>query len=89
MSSSTLTPRPGADVEGLQRLAALGVVQHTLDSDDVGLSQVDDVDVVADARAVGGVVVITEDAELLTDASGGLRQIGDEVLRHTIGGAHR
>src|SRR5699024_2691362 len=46
---------PGADVEhGLRGPAGL----HVVESGDVGLGEVLDVDVVADAGAIGGVVVV-------------------------------
>ena len=45
--------------------------------------EVDDVDVVTDARAIRGIVVVTEDAQLLADPRSRLREVGDEVLRDT------
>lgn len=38
------------------------------------LGEVNDIDIVADAGAVGGVVVVTEYAEFLADADGGLSE---------------
>ena len=51
----------------------------------MSLGEVDDVDVVADAGSVGGIVVITEDTELLADADSGLGEVRDEVLGNAIG----
>ena len=47
--------------------------------------QIDDVDIVADAGAVGRVVVVAEDAQLGADASGRLGEVRHEVLRRTRG----
>ena len=51
----------------------------------MGLGKVYDIDVVADAGTVGGVVVVTEYAQFLADADCGLGEVRDEVLRNTVG----
>ena len=48
------------------------------------LRKIDDVDVVAYARAVGGVVVIAEHLESFEPADGDLGDVGDEVVRDPI-----
>ena len=45
--------------------------------------EVDDVDVVTDARAIRGIIVVTEDTQLLADPRSRLSEVGDEVLRDT------
>ena len=49
------------------------------------LGKVHDIDVVADAGAVGRVVVVAEDGQLLADAHCRLRDVGDEVVGHAVG----
>jgi hypothetical protein len=45
----------------------------------VGLSQVGDVNVVADTGAIGGIVVLSKDRDVGTLASGDLQHQGDQV----------
>ena len=52
---------------------------HRVEGQQVGGGQVADVDVVADAGAVGGVVVVAEELELLAAAEGDLQGDRDEV----------
>ena len=61
------------------------VFHDTCHSAHVSFGEVDDIDVVANTGAVGGVVVVTEDAEFLADADGSLREEGDEVLGNAVG----
>ena len=77
-------PSSGTDVEYFQ-LVFLFVVQDAVHSCYVSLCQVYYVDVITDARTVGGVVVITEYGQLFTDTDSGLSQVRDEVLRNSIG----
>ena len=70
-----------ADVEDLVGLL-VAVLDHAADGRHVGLGQVDDVDVVADARPVGRRIVVAEDREALAQSGGRLRDVGHEVLRH-------
>ncbi len=51
----------------------------------MSLGKVYNVDIVADAAAVGSVVVIAKHGEFFTNACGGLSEIGHKVLRHTEG----
>ncbi len=50
----------------------------------MGFGQVDDVDIVADAGAVGSVVVVAEYCQLLADSHCRLRDVRDEVVRHSV-----
>lgn len=75
---------PGSEVENLNLVFAT-VVEHTFDGDDMSLGDVDDVDIVADAGAVGGVVVVAKDAEFFADTHSGLCEEGDEVLWYSVG----
>ena len=60
------------------------VLNNAFHSSNVCLGQVEYIDVVADARTVGGVIVITEHFQAGTDAHSCLREVGDEVGRNTI-----
>ena len=71
----------GADVEDFVGLLLLPV-DHAADGCHVGFGQVHDVDVVADARAVGRRIVVAEDREAFAQSGGGLRDERHEVLRH-------
>ena len=51
----------------------------------MGLGEVGYVDVVAEACAVGGGVVVAEDAEALALANGGLGYEGDQIVGHAAG----
>ena len=62
----------------LKTLAA--VVLHILYRGDVTAREVDNVDVIAHARAVVGVVVIAEDAQMVAAADGDLRNERHEVV---------
>lgn len=50
----------------------------------MGAGEVHDVEVVAERGAIGGVVVVAEDGELLSDALGGLGDVWEEVLRFAL-----
>ena len=52
---------------------------------DVGGGEVADVDVVAHAGAVGGGIVVAEDAEFGSFADGDLSDVGHEVVRDAVG----
>ena len=69
----------GADVEDLVRGGA-ALFDQAVQGSYVGAGQIDDVDVVADAGAVGRRIVVAEDAQAFADPGGGLRHIGDQVL---------
>ena len=58
---------------------------NTVDSGDMCFGEVDDVDVVAEAGAVGRIIVIAETAQTLSDAGGGLCHIREEVVGHAAG----
>ena len=58
--------------------------QHTIHSDHVCFSQVDYIDIVADAGPVGSIVIVAEYAQFLTDTHRSLSQIRDQVLRNTV-----
>ena len=47
--------------------------------------QIDYINEVAYTRAIGRIIIITKDAQFLTDTDSGLGQIRYQVLRHTIG----
>ena len=71
----------GTDVVDGNTLLAL----NGLECGDVCTSEVDDVDVVAYAGAVVGVIVVAEDAEFLTLAYGHLGDVGHEVVGDAVG----
>ena len=58
---------------------------EALEGGDVGGGEVADVDVVADAGAVGGVVVVAEDAQLGAFADGHLGDVGHQVVGDAVG----
>ena len=66
----------GAEVDGQRALGIEQVPQRR----HVALGQVADVDVVAHAGAVGGVVVVAEDLQLRAPAHGHLRHVGHQVV---------
>ena len=70
----------GTDVED-----ADAVLFDMFEGVDVGFGQVDDVNIVADAGAVGGVVIVTENAEILKFAYGNLADIGHQIVRKSFG----
>ena len=70
-----------ADADGLARADATG---HPVERGNVAASQVDHVDVVAHARAIGGGVVVSEDAHALELAYGNLRHVGKQVVRDAL-----
>ncbi len=47
--------------------------------------KIHDIDEVTNARSVGSVIVVAENAKFLSDSDSSLGQIGNEVLGHTIG----
>ena len=49
------------------------------------LCKVDNINIVAYARAVRRIVVVAENRKLLTDAHSRLCDIGNQIVRHTIG----
>ena len=59
--------------------------RNKLESSDVTESKVDDVDVVADAGAVGGGVVVAKDVDAREDADGDLGDEGHEVVGDAVG----
>ena len=59
--------------------------EHACHRLDVCLGKVNDINIVADAGAVGCAIVVAEDFELLSDSDGGLCDKGDEVHWHSIG----
>lgn len=52
---------------------------------DVSGGEVHDVDVVAHSGAVGGVIVVAKDSQLLASANGGLGDVGHEVVGDAVG----
>jgi len=63
-----------ADVEGFA-----GDFFDRFEGAEVGIGDVQDVDVIADAGAVGGGIVRAEDFDLRNNAEGGVENFGDEV----------
>ncbi len=51
----------------------------------MALGEVDDVDVVAEAGAVGGCVIVAEDIKLGEFAGGNFHDVGYEVVGDTVG----
>ena len=49
----------------------------------MGTRQIDHIDIVADTRAVGGIVVVTKDTQALADTRRRLGDVGNKVLGHT------
>ena len=76
-------PVARADVEHFEAVAVS--VEHALHGLDMGLGQVYYIYVIADAGAIGRVVVVAEHLELLAYADGCLRNVGNEVHRHSGG----
>ncbi len=76
--------RTGADIEDFIFFFHL-VFCHTVDGGDMGFCEVDDVDVVAEAGAVGRIIVIAENAQALSYAGGGLGHIRKKVVGHAAG----
>ena len=62
-----------------------GMGHEIVDGGGVALGQVHDMDVVPDAGAVGGGIVVAEDHQLLADAAGGLGDEGHEVVGNAVG----
>lgn len=73
--TSTQVPGTNTGVVGAQVVEGLQVT----------ISQVENVDVVTDGSAVVGVVVITEDEQLLALAGGNLGEEGQQVVGDTLG----
>ncbi len=71
----------GAEVEDLHAGAAI----HPGERRGMAGGEVADVDVVAHAGAVGGVVIIAKDMDGLALADGGLRDVGYEVVGDALG----
>lgn len=63
----------------------VGTFEHAVHGLDVGLGEVNNVDEVADAGAVGCGIVVAEHAEFLADAHGCLGDVRDEILGHAVG----
>ena len=74
----------GTEVEELDLLRSL-TAQHTLDSLDVRLSEINHIDIVADAGAIGGVIIIAKDAQLLAQTCSGLGNKGRRLLGTPLG----
>ena len=70
-----------AQVEDLRA----GVPEEIVDGGGVALGKVHDVDVVPDAGAVGGGIVVAEDDQLLPDAAGRLGDEGHQVVGDAVG----
>ena len=66
---------PRTEIEYFDVLLAF-MSEHTFYGFDVSFGQVYHIDVIAYARAVGGIVIVSENAELLTYSDGGLCDIG-------------
>ena len=71
----------GTDVIDSEAALALNGFQGA----DMGAGKVNDVDIVAHSCAIGGVVVVTKDAQLLTLAYGYLGDVGHQVIGDTVG----
>ncbi len=71
----------GAEVDGEYSFVLCKVLQGF----EMAAGEVDDVDVVADPRAVVGVVVAAEDAEAVAFTDGGLGNEGHEVVGDAVG----
>ena len=70
-----------AEVVDVEAAAAL----DGLEGADVAAGEIDDVDIVAHAGAVGGVIIVAEDAQLGTFAHGDLGNVGHEVVGDAVG----
>ena len=55
-----------------------------LEGGDMACGEVANVDVVANASTVWGIVIVAKNAEFLADADCGLRDVGHEVVRNTV-----
>ena len=73
--------RARADIENLVGLLH-PPLRHAVDRGYVGFGQVDDVDVVTQAGAVGRVVVVAEDRKAFAQSGGRLGDVGHQILRH-------
>ena len=72
-----------SDVEHLNRFE-LFLLQNTTNGMNMCFGQINHVDVVTDARAIGRVVIVTKHTKLLTDAHSRLGNERHQVLRHTV-----
>ena len=73
-----------AQIEDFDSLGRF-LFEHAVHGNHVSLGQVDHVDVVANARPVGRVIVVAEYAQLLADTDSRLGEVGNEVLGNTVG----
>ena len=74
-----------ADAGAEVKHAFAAMAFHVRNGGDMAAGEIDDMDVIAHAGAVVGVVVVAENAQILELADGGLRDIGHEVIRYAPG----
>ena len=72
-----------SDIEHFELFVAL-VLKHSRKCHNVSFCKVNHIDKVANARAVGGVVIVTEDAQFLAHANSCLGEIRNKVLWNTV-----
>ena len=70
----------GAEVEDL----AAGVRLRIADRAQMALGQIDDVDIIAHAGTVRGVVVVAEDGQPFAAADGDLRDVGHQIVGNAV-----
>lgn len=73
-----------AEVEDFDGIG-VGIVEHAFHGDYVSLGKVYHVDEVADATAVGGVVIGAEYGEFLPQSGSGLREERHKIVGHSVG----
>ena len=69
-----------AEIEDL----AAGMRFGVLDRAQMALGQINDVDVIAYAGSIRGIVVVTEDGQLFASADGDLRDVRHQVVRNAV-----
>mmetsp|Transcript_1668 Transcript_1668/g.3673 ORF Transcript_1668/g.3673 Transcript_1668/m.3673 type:complete len:392 (-) Transcript_1668:222-1397(-) len=74
-------PLPRAEVDGL---ASHVVRVQLVQGGDVAFGQVDDMYVIPHAGPVGGVIIVPEDAQLLSSANTHLRDEGHQIVRYAL-----
>ena len=73
----------GSEVEDFN-LFTIFRMEHSINSLNMRFRKIHHVDIVTNARTIGGVIVISEDLQLLTETGSGLRDERQKVLRYAI-----
>mmetsp|Transcript_36885 Transcript_36885/g.62758 ORF Transcript_36885/g.62758 Transcript_36885/m.62758 type:complete len:202 (-) Transcript_36885:163-768(-) len=73
---------PGTEIDRLATYTGIGV--EFVEGGDVSFGEVDDVDVITDTGAVGGVVIVSEDGELLASSYADLSDEGHEIVGYAL-----